>query len=653
MAGVETGLAQFEVLGTIDTYEGAYWAEIDWDDGTLTFPADVSRDGNVFTVTGQHTFQTGGALFPTITLFDDSGGSAVVTLVAHVGRNVTAEVTTSSSGLTLNPATNLFHGDLSVLNTSASNLPGPFLIAFTGLPPNVDVLNKSGVTSDGDPYIESNQGILFVGQSLPTLPVQFSTPIQSDINYTLNIYAQVPELFSSSFSAPQAAFGIASDATSGVSFESNQGQTDAEVDFVASGQGYTIFLTPQEAVLRLNEITDESSELPTSSVIRMQWVAAQPDPLVVGLGEQPGASHYLIGDDPTKWRTGIRRYASVRYHEIYSGIDLLYYGNQGELEYDWIVAPGSDPDQIAVDFIGADALALDDAGRLLLQAGNNQLVLEKPILYQTSGNDRVPVSGGYVLFDNNRVSFDVGPYDSSRTLIIDPVLDYATYFGGQSFDEGTAIDVDAAGNTYVAGFTSSYDFPTLKAVQRNPFGSVAFVTKLDPTGLPVYSSYLGGNGTTRGYGVVADGDGRAYIVGETCSIDFPTVNAFQPEQGYQPEDGNYCSNNGLLQHDAFVAKLAVDGSTLEYSTFLGGSGGDDARDVDVDDLGSAYVTGRTGSFDFPITNQALQPQIAGSFDGFITKFAPTVPHWNTRPSSGECSAIFPLASRWMRPETPI
>ncbi len=613
----DSGLAQFEVLGTVDTYDGAYTAEIDWDDGTSTYPADITLQDNIFTVTGQHAFQQGGTLFPTVTLFDDSGGSATATLVAHVGRNVTSDVTASSSGLTFNPSTNLFHGNLSVVNTSNANLTGPFLIVFSGLPPDVDLANKNGVTDDGDPYLVSNQALLFVGQSLPPLPVQFAASAQSAVTYTAKTYAEVPDLFSSAAAAASATFAKAPDIASGVSFESNQGQTDEQVDFLAAGQSYTIFLTPQEAVIRLNADLESNTGSSASSVVRMRWVDAQPDPIVVGLGQQPGASHYLIGSDPADWQTGIERFSSVRYHDIYTGIDLVYYGNQGELEYDWIVDPRSDPNQIVVDFHGADELTLDDAGRLVLQIGDQQLVLQQPVMYQTVGNDRVPVSGGYRLLDENRVGFDVGTYDASSTLIIDPVLDYSSYLGGQSSDEGTGIDVDAEGNTYVTGFTSSLNFPTLNAVQSNPFGIVAFVTKLDPTGLPVYSSYLGGLGTTRGYGVAVDMDGHAYVVGETCSVDFPTVNAVQPTPGHPT-----CLEDGLLQGDGFVTKFAIDGSNLEYSSFLGGSLFDVAFDVAVDSLGSAYVTGRTASVDFPTSDQSLQPSYAGLDDGFVTKLAP-------------------------------
>ena len=173
------------------------------------------------------------------------------------------------------------------------------------------------------------------------LPVELTAPGQSGIIYTPEIYAGVPDLQGAQ--AAHAAVAQTADATAGVTFEANQGQTDEQVDFLSQGHGYTIFLTAKEAVLRLAGATDLGSESPTSSVVRMRWVDAQPDPLVVGLGEQPGASHYLVGNDPAEWKTEIRRYASVRYHEIYSGIDLVYYGNQGELEYDWIVEPGSDP----------------------------------------------------------------------------------------------------------------------------------------------------------------------------------------------------------------------------------------------------------------------------------------------------------------------
>jgi hypothetical protein len=425
-------------------------------------------------------------------------------------------------------------------------------------------------------------------------------------------------------------------------FEANQGQASGPVKFLARGHGYTIFLTADEVVLTLRKSsvvsgqssagtkqnpgirthepegktgqrttdhgprTTDHGQWTADSVLRMKLVGANVKATVTGAEELPGKSNYFIGNDPKKWRTNVSSYARVKYEGVYPGVDLVYYGNQRQLEYDFVVGPGADPNRIKLSFAGADGMRVDAAsGDLVLKVGEDEVRFHKPVVYQpavAAVSDRRrrsqsaatgELDGSFVLASNNQVAFRVAGYDPKRALVIDPVLSYSTYLGGSGLgDYGSSIAVDAAGNAYVTGRTSSGDFPTFNPIQAReaPGEYSAFVAKLNPAGSAlVYSTYLGGIGWDEGLGIAADAAGNAYVTGYTDSSDFPTVNPLQ-------------ATNKALGFTAFVAKLNPAGGALVYSTYLGGSGEDEGWGIAVDAADNAYVTGWTTSTDFPTVN---------------------------------------------------
>jgi hypothetical protein len=418
-----------------------------------------------------------------------------------------------------------------------------------------------------------------------------------------------------------------------LSFEANRGQAADSIDFVARGPGYAVALSPTEAIFvlrktenagrnnddsRVRKISNSLSErnppsaLAPSTVLRMNLVGANRAAAVAGQNELEGRVNYLIGSDPAKWRTDVPTFGRVRYAEVYPGIDVIYYGNQRRLEYDFVVAPGRDARAIALEFTGAQKVEVDGAtGDLLVQVGGETIRQHAPVTYQeVAGAGRRKVESRYAIKEGGQVGFEVGEYDASAPLVIDPVLEYSTFLGGSLGDQGRDIAIDSAGNAYVIGVPSS-DFPIANAFQETSNGiQDVFVTKLNAAGSAlVYSTYLGGSGYDFGLGIAVDSTGSAYVTGQTSSTDFPTANAFQGK------------NASGLGNDVFVAKLSPAGSTLVYSTYLGGSSDDSGVDIAVDSAGNAYVTGFTSSTDFPTAN-GLQ-NIAGGFDNgdaFVTKF---------------------------------
>ena len=385
-----------------------------------------------------------------------------------------------------------------------------------------------------------------------------------------------------------------------LSFEANQGQTDTQVNFLSRGSGYTLFLTPSEAVLSLaaGDMND---------VVRMRIVGADPDAPSTGLKTQAGHTNYLIGDDPSQWHTEVANYGKVEYQNVYSGIDLVYYGNQRRLEYDFVVAPRADPNVIELAFDGVRSMELGRGGNLILHTAGGDLVKDAPVVYQEIDGSRHTIAGRYLL-DDGQVRFEVGTYDHSLPLVIDPILSYSTYLGGKGIDHGYSIAVDATGNAYVTGDTNSINFPTKNPLQASNggYGDV-FVSKLNATGTAlVYSTYLGGSNTDVGKSIAVDSSGNAYVAGYSVSTNFPTT-------------------PGALQTliaggtwDGFVAKLNDTGSGLVYSTYLGGSNQDKIYGVAVDTVGNAYVTGATQSTNFPTAN-ALQATLSGGADGFVAE----------------------------------
>jgi Abnormal spindle-like microcephaly-assoc'd, ASPM-SPD-2-Hydin/Beta-propeller repeat len=458
-----------------------------------------------------------------------------------------------------------------------------------------------------------------------------------------------------------------------LSFEANQGQAGGRVKFLSRGPGYTLFLTGDEALLALKkgsrkskvesrnnsrqstvdsrksttlkagapEITNRQSAIRNASLLAIRLVGANPGAAVEGKDELPGKSNYLIGRDPAKWRTGVPNYARVRYTGVYPGVDLVYYGNQGQLEYDFVVAPGADPRLIRLE-VGAvggppgthrDApLRIGRNGDLVVKIDGRQVRFHKPVAYQTDARGgKEYVEARYVLgreplqAANQRsfVAFEPGSYDRHRPLVIDPALSYSTYLGGSQEDEASSIAVDSSGNAYVAGFTVSADFPitagsfdTTCGTDGTCNGSLddLFVTKLNPAGTAlVYSTFVGGSNSDFGYGLAIDSAGDAYVTGTTFSADFPTTpGAFQSACATNCSDG-----------DGFVLELNPTGSNLIYSTYLGGSAYDQGNAINVDTAGNAYVFGYTGSRNFPVSAGAFQRSIGGVQDAFVTKLNAT------------------------------
>ena len=394
-----------------------------------------------------------------------------------------------------------------------------------------------------------------------------------------------------------------------VSFEFNTGQADASVQFLSRHAEHSVFLTGNEAVV---------ADANTRHVVRIRLVDANQHPSATGLDQLAGQIHYLRGNDPRLWQLAVPTFAQVKYENVYAGVDLVYFGHQRQLETDFLVAPGADPQviELKLDIPGDDAslagLFIDVTGDLVACLDNGEFRLRKPVAYQEHATGRVAVPVCYALKDTRRVGFELGDYDPGQPLVIDPVLVFSTYLGGTNdlFDEvGLGIAVDPATNVYLTGFTRSPSFPLTNAVQ-NVFRSPtdAFITKLDATGTNlVFSTYLGGGDTEIAHAITVDPTGNAYIVGETSSTNFPvTPNAPQ--------------TNLLGVVDAFVTKLGPSGTNLVFSTYLGGGGGEVAFAVALDAGTNVYVTGFTDSTNFP-TVGALQSQLKGPTDAFVTKIA--------------------------------
>ncbi|HEX9392065.1 MAG TPA: SBBP repeat-containing protein [Usitatibacteraceae bacterium] len=423
-------------------------------------------------------------------------------------------------------------------------------------------------------------------------------------------------------------------------FERNQGQAGRDVEYLYRGSGYGLFLTAKEAMLVLakpaatapaGNAQSAGRVIPARNaaplILRMALAGATPAPPLSGLEELPGKVNYFIGKDPSHWQIKVPTYAKVRYLGVYPGIDLIYRGNQRQLEYDFVLAPGADPKRIALVFQGARRLEIDEQGALVLHVPGGEVRLQRPVIYQLADGKRQEIAGDYKLKGANQFGFQVAAYDHSRPLVIDPVLSYSTYLGGSSSDYGAGIAVDASGSAYVTGWTASLDFPvTGGSVQTTYGGDIngdVFVTKLSPDGSAlVYSTYLGGADYEYGSGIAVDAVGNAYVTGYTQSNNFPvTAGAFQTTFAGPVSGGG----------DAFVTKLDPTGSVLVYSTYLGGSGGDLSGDasasnsqIALDAGGNAYIIGSTRSIDFPVTPGAFQTTHAGVYDNaFVTKLNAT------------------------------
>jgi hypothetical protein len=415
-------------------------------------------------------------------------------------------------------------------------------------------------------------------------------------------------------------------------FEANCSQASPQAPFLAHSRGGTFLFAPTEVVVlqaaapplaglrgRVAERRNRQTEIRTLS---FQFVGGNPQAAMTGLDPLSGKLNYLVGDDPMSWRTEVSAFERVRVAEVYPGIDLVYYGNARKLEYDFIVAPGADAGAVCLRVTGADRLELDAQGDLVVSVGPGQLRQHKPILHQVIGGVRREVAGGYRLKDSQTVAFEVGRYDPQSPLIIDPVLSYASYFGGSGNDTAWDVALDGAGNVYVAGETLSAGLPaTPGAFQANYAGGYpgaggdAFVAKFDNTcSNLIYLTYLGGSGDDAALAIAVDAGGNAYLTGATDSTDFPLKNPIRSVLTGTPSP-----YFGIRPFDAFVAKLGPAGTNLVYSTYLGGDTQDEGIAIAVDSAGCAYITGYTDSTSFPATPNALQTNLAGIENAFLAK----------------------------------
>ncbi len=485
-----------------------------------------------------------------------------------------------------------------------------------------------------------------------------------------------------------------------LSFEDNRGQAGRQVDVLSHGHGTTLLFNYSGASIVLrrregNRVSRPDGVLrparhkpqPTPSTMRLKLVGADARARVEKTGMLPGRSNYFIGRNPKQWRTNIPNYGKLSYGNVYPGIDVTYYGNRRQLEYDFVVKPGANPSAIAVEFVGSEKVEIDAAGNLKIRLGGGEIVQRKPFIYQETDGVGRAVSGNYVLKGGNRVGFEVGSYDASKPLVIDPVLVYSTYLGGGGDDQGLSVALDSAGSAYVTGVTNSTDFPATADVAQTSksIGGDIFVTKLNATGTAaLYSTYIGGIGSDEGLGLAVDLTGSAFVTGLTNSPDFPVTqgslqtmhgggatDAFvlklnpvgavlnygtylggnQDEEGYGlavdasgnayvagvTDSTNFPTSSGFQTvknagSDAFVSKLNFGGTALSHSTFVGGGGLDWGFGVTTDAAGNAYVAGVTSSPDFPTTSGSFQTGLGGTGDGFVAKVNTT--------AAGQASLVY-------------
>ena len=372
--------------------------------------------------------------------------------------------------------------------------------------------------------------------------------------------------------------------------------------YVARGQGYMIALDGSALTIGVQP----AKTLPASQ-IRMRFLGGV-DSIAVPEGLLPGKVNYIVGKDPKKWEIGLPTFARVRYRNVYPGVDVVYYGNQQNVEFDLNLAPGSKPEAIRLKFEGSSKVQVDESGSLLLGSATGDLTLKAPLVYQEIGGKRLPIEAKYRKLTNGEITFSLAHFDHSKNLVIDPTIMYSTFVGGgSSYTYPQAIAIDSSNNAYIAGYTYAADFPTVSAAIPAYHGnSDGFITKLNPAGTAlVYSTYVGGSGYDEFYGIAVDGSGAAWVTGQSNSTDFPTMTATQGASG-----GNY---------DAVVVKLSASG-TLAFSTYLGGPNTDSGRAVALDGSGNAYVTGYALA-GFPTTSSVVATTNQGSFDGFVAKYS--------------------------------
>ena len=438
-----------------------------------------------------------------------------------------------------------------------------------------------------------------------------------------------------------------------LAFEANQGQVDPQVKYMARATGYKLFLTNHDAVFSFHSQSSASglatrhlgpelkarnlpspSDLNKNAVVRMRLVGANSAAQVAATDELPGKTNYYLGNDPKNWHTNVSQYARVSYKNVYPGIDLTYYGERSKLEFDFIVAPESNPAPINLAFSGAQSVATDASGNLAIASAAGDVVLHKPVAYQQHDGARELIDARFVLEANNQVTFELGSYDHSRELVIDPSVTYATYLGGAAEDEVYGLAVDSAKSIYVTGESDSTSGWPTSAGGNVPSGHGfdAFVTKFTSAGVISYTTFVGGTGTDTGLAIAVDSSHAAYVAGTTQSADFP-ASGTAPEP--TTEDSGSCTNTKAINSpcsDAFAFKLNATGASV-WATYIGGSNDDDGYAIAVDGGGNTWVAGDSFSANFYPISHATTTLYANfnnggtlsppADDGFVVEINPT------------------------------
>lgn len=397
-------------------------------------------------------------------------------------------------------------------------------------------------------------------------------------------------------------------------FVPNVGQAPRRFAYVATGERYQLALSEQGLTFAwlpraANRATVRFHLRPRSgrpAAVHLRLIGAANHPVLRPIRRKSSFTNYFIGNNPSHWRTHVPNFAAIEYEKVYPGIAWVIYGNSHHLlEYDFVVRPHAEPARIALAVTGAEHLSLNDAGQLLLEVQGSVLRQLQPTIYQLSADGGTELIRGWYTLTRGVVHIAVGPYDHRRTLYIDPTLAYSTYLGGTCCDQGRAITVDATGDAYVTGQAGSTNFPTVDPYQADITGTAgaAFIAKFDPTGTRLlYSTYLGGSDGATIAGIAVDSAGSIYVAGGTASKDFPVVNAYQSQ----------FKGTGQAAGQGFVTKFSPNGSALEYSTYLGGSGANNGVSaLAIDSAGDAYVAGSTNATDFPTTTNAIQGSLRG------------------------------------------
>jgi len=417
-------------------------------------------------------------------------------------------------------------------------------------------------------------------------------------------------------------------------FEANHGQTGGEFEFIARGQTRSVQLAPQRALVSLVKVARNSGDRRgiaepgnvSGHSVGFEFIGANPHAHLSGEGELPGRINYFLGSDPSGWQRSLSTFVRVRAPQIYPGVDLVYYGNQERLEYDFVVQPGARPESIAFRVSGANKMRVDANGDLVITLGSEEVRQFKPVAYQDIAGVRRGVRASYRL-RGQTVSFELGAFDRTQPLVIDPIFSVLTYFSGSAADIAwdVAFQTDGTnGYLFVAGETLSANLPatvgafTNKYAGGSAFGGDAFVAKLNlnqTTSNLVFLTYLGGRSHDGALSLAVDGTGNAFITGYTASTNFPVVGSLRTNL-----NGGVFTTPTVQNKDAFVTKLSASGSNLVYSAYLGGSGADEGFGIAVNATGVAYVTGYTESTNFPVVNSPFTNQVVGD-DAFVTRIS--------------------------------